>query len=213
MAASAASVLSAQSGTNWLLTFGTSAKGGYVVGNPAAANRIVEYASYTCSHCAHFEADDVPQIKNQLVASGKASFEIRNLVRDPLDLTAALLARCGGKARFFGNHKLLMASQTQWADGSKLSKPTIALLEGKKTVAFMQAAYTELGLAKIMAQRGITAVQGKACLADKAAFDAVVAMTDEAVGPLNIAGTPTVMVNGKIIEGHKFMAIKPYIEN
>jgi protein-disulfide isomerase len=209
----AASTLVAQAKPNWLLTFSVSAKGGHIIGNPAAANKIVEYASYTCGHCAHFEAAEVPLVKNQLVATGKTSFEVRNLVRDPLDLTAAMLARCGGKGRFFGNHKLLMATQTQWADGSKVTKPTLALLEAQKTVAFMQAAYTELGFDKIMAQRGITAAQGKACLADKASFDAVIAMTDEATQALKISSTPTLMVNGKIIPGREFATLKQHLTN
>jgi protein-disulfide isomerase len=209
----AATMLTAQAKPNWLLSFSVSAKGGHIIGNPAAADKIVEYASYTCGHCAHFEADEVPLVKNQLVATGKTSFEVRNLVRDPLDLTAALLARCGGKGRFFGNHKLLMATQAQWAQGGKLSKPTIALLEAQKTVAFMQGAYTELGLDKIMAQRGIALAQGKACLADKASFDAVIAMTDEATQTLKINATPTLMVNGKIIPGHEFATLKQHLTN
>jgi DNA-binding phage protein len=97
--------------------------------------------------------------------------------------------------------------------GNKLSKPTIALLDAKKTVAFMQGAFTELGFDKIMAQRGMTAAQGKACLADKVAFDAVIGMTEEAVQTLKIKGTPTVMINGKIIDGHEFSDIKQHISN
>jgi protein-disulfide isomerase len=208
-----ASALLAQAKPNWLLTFTVSPKGGHIIGNPAAPNKIVEYASYTCGHCAHFEADDVPLVKNQLVATGKASLEIRNLVRDPLDLTAAVLARCGGKGRFFGNHKLLMATQAQWTQSDKLSKQSIALLEAQNTVGFMQAAYTELGFDKIMVQRGISAAQGKACLADKAAFNAVIAMSDEAIEALKINSTPTVLVNGKIIEGHKLADIRANIRN
>lgn len=213
MLAGGTTTLAAQARSNWLSTFATSAQGGHIVGNPAAPNRIVEYASYTCGHCAHFEAEDVPQVKSQLVATGKASFEIRNLVRDPLDLTAAMLARCGGKGRFFGNHKLLMATQAQWANGSRLSKPTIALLEAKRTVAFMQAAYAELGFDKIMAQRGVTPAQGKACLADKVAFDAILAMTREATQTLKINSTPTLLVNGKVIEGHDFATLQQQIPN
>lgn len=206
-----AALIAAPAKTNWLLAFGTTAKGAHVIGNPTAPTKLVEYASYTCGHCAHFEIDDVPQIKNQFVASGKVSFEIRNLVRDPMDLTAAMLARCGGKGRFFGNHRQLMATQAQWANGSKLSKATIGLLEAKNIVGFMQGAYTELGLDKIMAQRGVTAAQAKVCLADKAAFNAVIAMTDEATQTLKINSTPTLLVNGKIIEGHDFATIKPHL--
>lgn len=206
-----AALIAAPAKTNWLLAFSTTAKGSHVIGNPAAATKLVEYASYTCGHCAHFETDDVPQIKNQFVATGKVSFEIRNLVRDPMDLTAAMLARCGGKGRFFGNHRQLMATQAQWAVGSKLSKATIDLLEAKNIVGFMQGAYTELGLDKIMAQRGVTAAQAKVCLADKAAFNTVIAMTDEATEKLKINSTPTLLVNGKIIEGHDFATVKPHL--
>jgi protein-disulfide isomerase len=205
--------IAAQAKPNWQLTFSLSAKGGHIVGNPAAANKIVEYASYTCGHCAEFEEKDAPLVKAQLVATGNSSFEIRNLVRDPLDLTAAMLARCGGKGRFFGNHKLLMATQTQWADGRKLSKPTIALLDAQNTIAFMQAAYGELGLDKIMAQRGITPVQAKACLANRPAFNAIISMTDEAIDVLKINATPTLFVNGKKIDGHEFSTLRQLIKN
>ena len=50
-----AAQIAAQAKPNWQLTFSLSAKGGHIVGNPAAANKIVEYASYTCGHCAEFE--------------------------------------------------------------------------------------------------------------------------------------------------------------
>ena len=206
-----ASLVAAPAKSNWLLTFGLSIKGAHIIGNPAAPTKLVEYASYTCGHCAHFEVDDAPQIKNQFVASGKVSFEIRNLVRDPIDLTAAMLARCGGKGRFFGNHRQLMATQAQWANGSKLSKATIDLLEAKNIVGFMQGAYTELGLDTIMAQRGITAAQAKTCLADKAAFNTVIKMTDEATDVLKINSTPTLLINGKIVDGHDFATLKPLL--
>lgn len=206
-----AASLAAPAKTNWLLTFSVTPKGSHVIGNPAAPTKLVEYASYTCGHCAHFEIDEVPQVKNQFVANGKVSFEIRNLVRDPMDLTAALLARCGGKGRFFGNHRHLMATQAQWAQGSKLSKATIDHLEAGKTLQFMLGAYTELGLDTIMAQRGVTAAQGKACLSNQAAFNAVIAMTEEATQTLKINSTPTLMVNGKIIDGHDFATLKPHL--
>lgn len=200
----------APAATNWLLTFSQTSRGSFIIGNPAAPTKLAEYASYTCGHCAHFETDEVPLVKNQFVATGKVSLEIRNLVRDPIDLTAAMLARCGGKGRFFGNHRQLMATQAQWAQGQKLSKATIAHLEGGRTLQFMLGAYGELGLDTIMAQRGITAAQGKACLADAAAFKAIIAMTDEAEA-LKINSTPTLLVNGRIVDGHDFATLKPHL--
>jgi protein-disulfide isomerase len=205
-------LVNAQAKTNWLLTFTSSAKGGHIIGNPAAVTKVVEYASYTCGHCGEFEVNDAPTLKNQYVAGGKVSFEIRNLVRDPLDLTAAMLARCGGKGRFFGNHSRLMATQGQWANDSKLSKATQAKWEAENVTGFMQAAYTELGLSTIMQARGITAVQAKACLADKASLDQILAMTSEATGPLGLTGTPSFLVNGKVVKAHGLAELKSYLK-
>ena len=74
---------------NWLLNFAVTDKGAHVVGNPAAANKVVEYLSYTCGHCADFELKQAPAFKAKYVATGKASLEIRNMVLNPIDLTAA----------------------------------------------------------------------------------------------------------------------------
>jgi protein-disulfide isomerase len=204
--------LSAAPAANWLLTFTVSSKGGHIIGNPMAATKVVEYASYTCGHCGEFEVKDAPQLKSQYVAGGKVSFEIRNLARDYMDLTAAMIARCGGKGRFFGNHARLMATQSQWADDSKLSKATNAKLDAKDIIGFLQSAYVELGLNSIMQARGITPAQAKICLADTAALDSILTMTEEAVGPLGMEGTPTFMVNGKVVEAHDLATLKPHFK-
>ncbi len=199
--------------TNWLQTFTVSTKGGHIIGNPAAPTKVVEYASYTCSHCAAFEANDVPLLKSQYISSGKVSFEIRNLARDPIDLTVAVLARCGGKGKFFGNHKMLMANQSGiLSKANTISDATNEKLKVQDFTGFMIGAYTELGLVKYMAARGITDAQAKTCLSDKSAFDAVIAMTNEATGPLKMQGTPTFMVNDKIAsEVHNLASLKPLL--
>ena len=92
----AVAACSAPAKPSWLLSFTVSENGSHIIGNPAAPTKIVEYMSYTCGHCADFENKDAPLLKSQYVATGKASFEIRNLVLNPVDLTAAMLARCGG---------------------------------------------------------------------------------------------------------------------
>ncbi len=205
-----ASVAVAQAKSAWLSTFTLSSVGGHIIGNPAAATKVVEYASYTCGHCADFEVAEAPVLKTSYVANGKTSFEIRNLVRDPLDLTAAMLARCGGKGRFFGNHKHLMATQGQWADGAKLTAATEAKLGADDLVGFMQGAYTELGLNKIMQARGVTAAQAKLCLADSKALAQVITMTDEA-DKIGVTGTPSFTVNGKLVDAHNLASLKSHL--
>ncbi len=185
----------------WLQTITASDAGGFIIGNPAAATKVIEYASYTCSHCAAFEANDAPTLKAEFVANGKTSFEIRNLVRDPVDLTLAILARCGGKGRFFGTHQFLMANQTTiMSRQSALTEATQQKLETQDFVGFMKGAFQELQLGPLIAQRGITAVQAKACLADPAALALMMKMTDEAIGPLGLDGTPSFLVNGRVAE-------------
>src|SRR4051812_27451591 len=85
---------------DWTSRVTVSPIGGHVMGNPAAPTKVVEYISYTCSHCAHFVNEGAPKLKEGWVKTGKATVEVRNAVRDRYDMTAALLARCGGPARF-----------------------------------------------------------------------------------------------------------------
>jgi protein-disulfide isomerase len=186
----------------WLAAYSQNDKGGFVIGNPEATTKVTEYASYTCSHCAHFESIDAPVLKSQYVAGGKVSFEVRILVRDQIDLTLAMLARCGGKAKFFGNHAMLMANQTAiLGKSANITAATQAKLQKADYTGFMAGAYSQLGLAKLMATRGISDAQAKTCVADKAALAQVLAMTDEATGPLGFKGTPGFLVNGKVAQG------------
>lgn len=204
-----ATALYAQAKPNWLLTFTVTDKGAHIVGNPAAPNKVVEYLSYTCGHCADFEANEAPAFKAQYIATGKASLEIRNYVLNAYDLTAAMLARCGGKGRFFGNQKHLMATQKVWLGKTgNISAATKAKLPAEDYHGFMAGAYTELGLGPIMQQRGISPTQAKACLADQAALKTVLDMTD-AGAALGVSGTPSFMINGVLQDHvHNFAELK-----
>lgn len=213
-AASIAAVSSAApTKPNWLTKFTLTEQGSHIVGNPAAPIKVVEYLSYTCGHCATFEAKDVPVLKTQYVATGKASLEIRNMVLNAYDLTAAVLARCGGKDRFFGNQKHLMATQSVWMGKSgNISAATKAKLQAEDYHGFMAGAYTELGLGPIMQQRGVTPAQANTCLSDKASLKAVIDMTD-AGAALGVQGTPSFLVNGKLQDHvHSFAELKAVLK-
>ncbi len=179
--------------------YSQSAEGGHVVGNPASATRIVEYVSYTCGHCGTFETEEAPLLKKEYVAQGNVSFEIRNLVRDPFDLTIAMLARCGGTNRFFANHNHFMATQDEWiARASMVSAATKAKAEAGDLVALVTGLYTDMGLNSFAAQTGISDEEAKICLSDQSALDKIIAMSEKATGPLGIDGTPAFLVNDKL---------------
>ena len=81
LAALAGAALVAAAAPNWLATAATTPRGSYVVGNPAAKVKLVEYLSYTCSHCAAFSGEGSPVLKRDYVARGRAS---RHAMAKPL---------------------------------------------------------------------------------------------------------------------------------
>src|SRR5882757_363501 len=99
---------------DWNSVVTRTASGSYVIGNPRAKVRLVEYLSYTCPHCAEFLAESAPVLRGQMVRSGSTSIELRTATRDPLDLAAALLARCAGPAGLVGATDAMFAQQDVW---------------------------------------------------------------------------------------------------
>jgi protein-disulfide isomerase len=212
-ALSAPVFLAAAPASNWLLSFTNSAEGGYIIGNAAAPTKVVEYASYTCSYCARFESEDAPLLKRDFVAKGKVSLEIRSFVRDPIDLTIALLARCGGKSRFFGNHHHFMATQAQWMPKAEsISAATEAKLKADDFTGFMTGTFKDMGLGTFARARGITDAQALICLKDPAALKAVLDMTDKAIAAQYVNGTPSFLINGKVRDDVRNIAtLRPYL--
>lgn len=188
---------------NWVATVRVQpSNGAFVMGNPAAKVKLVEYLSYTCSHCAEFVGEAKDPLKRGYVAKGAASVELRNAVRDRFDFAAALLARCGGAAKFFGNSEAIFAAQNTWlgkagaveaANAEKLAKQPID--DSLRLIA------RGVGLDAIMKARGFTPAQIDACLVDKAAQDRVLKMTNEAWNVRKIGGTPAFLINGTATSG------------
>jgi protein-disulfide isomerase len=190
-------LLLAAAPVNWTARTSVTPTGAFVMGNPAAKVRLVEYLSFTCSHCAHYANEGSTPIKTKYVAKGKVAVELRHAVRDQYDFAASLLSRCGGPARAFGNAEALFRAQATWmgkiegfvsANGEKMSKLPV----NQQLVALANG----VGLSQIMKTRGFTQPQINACLASKPAQDQVIAMTNEAWNTRKIAGTPTFLING-----------------
>ena len=175
------------------------ALGGYVLGNPHAKIRLIEYMSFTCSHCAHFTTESAAPLKRDYVMNGHVTYEVRNAVRDPFDLTASLLARCGGSRRFFGNMEMLLATQPTWlANSQKLDS---AKLQKADHATVLKMIGQGTGLYALMAKRGFSAAQLNQCLSDKGAQAKILAMTQDAWDVRKISGTPTFFINDTLADG------------
>lgn len=199
--------------TDWTKRISTSSFGGYIVGNPAAKHNLVEYVSYTCSHCADFEVKSSLALKREFIAKGDLNVEVRNYVRDPIDFTAAILARCGGPAKFFGNHQALMASQSIWLKAA-VATPAEAQkgwYEGDFTLRLKKIA-NDVGFYPIMAKRGINKGQANQCLANGPTRDKLLAMTKYANETVKITGTPSFTVNGNLLDKvHDWPSLEPIL--
>lgn len=176
-------------------------EGGFLMGNPDAKVRLVEFGSMTCPHCAEFDETGVKPLIENYVKKGLVSFEFRNYVRDPYDITASLVARCGGAASFFGLTRGFFAEQKDWIGKIQAADP--AVMNGLQAMSPQQQFKTIADLAgfpAFAAMRGVPKAKTAACLADPAAASQLVQMNSDATSAYNIAGTPSFLINGELVE-------------
>ena len=89
-----------------------------VLGNPDAAVEVIEYASYTCPHCATFHADQFQQIKANYIDTDKIRFVYREVYFDRPGLWASMIARSQNNADFFFSFTgMLYEQQRAWLAG------------------------------------------------------------------------------------------------
>ena len=188
-------------GGDWSQMVTQTPEGGYLMGNPNADVKLIEFASMTCPHCATFAENGFDPLVNDYVKTGRVAFEFRNFVRDPLDITMALLARCGQPERFFPLTEAMFENQQQFFEAVQAA-PTDqqqALSQLPPTQQF--AAFAELaGLQQWAAQRGLPSARQQQCLTNQAEVDRLVQTTSDAVSQYNVPGTPAFVMNGELVE-------------
>lgn len=210
-AATGGAPVAAPAGTDWTQTVSKTADGGYVMGNPDAPVKLVEYASLTCSHCADFSEQASAELKEEFVAKGTVSFELRNYVRDPIDLTAALLSRCGGPGPFFQLTEQLFERQSELLGKYQaLGEAGFARIQALPREQIAPALARAGELDTFVQQRGIPADKAAQCLTDKAAQDELIAMVDRANKEYRLQGTPTFLINGEVVtDASNWALLKP----
>lgn len=197
----------------WTNTVSRTNIGAHAIGNPAAKTRLVEYFSYTCGACGHFATNSGALLNNQYVSKGTVIVEYRNLIRDPLDMTAALLARCGRPTQFYGNHQAIFTAQRQWI--GKVQAATEAQqkswYEGDMTERTKRMA-VDSGLFALMKQRGYNDAQLNACLASEVSLAELTSMTNIGRTQDHVTGTPSFFVNGAAVGSLEWDRIKTALD-
>lgn len=147
-----------------------------VLGNPDAAVEVIEYASYTCPHCASFHAGAYKQLKSDYIDTGKIKFVYREVYFDKYGMWASMIARCE-PSKFFGITDLLYKGQRDWA-----------------------RADSEAGIADNLRKIGLLAGLDKdqldACLSDGTKLRALVAWFQKNAEADGINSTPSFVING-----------------
>jgi len=188
-------------GQQWRDTVSQTEEGGYLVGNPDAEIKLVEYASLTCSHCAEFEEQAFPELFEEYVETGKVNLEIRNFLLNPYDIPITLLTRCSGAGAYLALTQEFFKNQA--AEMGKLQNADAAAIQAAAENAAKDG-YLPLGQAMgiidFFKARGISEDQAKACLSDKKASDALIAMTEKGSKEVGVTGTPFFLINGQKID-------------
>lgn len=197
----AIAAIPAPAGKSWAETVTKLPNGYYLLGNPEAPIKLVEYASLTCSHCADFAETAFASIRDKYVSSGRVSFELRNFVREPLDLTASMLTRCGPEGSYFALTEQVLGNQADiftkaQAMGQQRFDQVLALPDNQRYVALAEGT----GLIDFFAQRGISRDQANQCLTNIDAARALADNTGKATKEDKIAGTPTFFLNGRQVD-------------
>lgn len=197
---------------NWGATV-TEVDGGHLIGNPDAPGRLVEFMSYTCSHCAEFARTGDGAIKLLYVPTGKVSYEIRHLIRDPVDLTAALAAQCGPVDKFPGNHEALMHKYDDWmGKARKMTQAQMARWNFGTFSARTQAIASDLDFYEIMELRGFSRAQLDQCLTDEAKARKIAEQSNADVQKYGLRGTPTFFMGGEQIDAHNWPGVQAYLD-
>jgi protein-disulfide isomerase len=156
------------------------------IGAPNAPVQVVEYASFTCPHCARFmvghEGKEAvfPPLKTKYVDTGKVRWILREFPLNYADMAAYYGLHCAfgtNAQRYFAGADLVFSRQTQWA----------AVQTEKEAVD---------NLAVIMKEFGLGRAQFDACVTNDASQKQLDADREEAQKAYKVDSTPTFIING-----------------
>jgi protein-disulfide isomerase len=155
------------------------------IGDAKAPVTVIEYASMTCPHCAHFQETTFPDIKKKYIDTGKVRYIFREVPLDTLAAAAFMLARCSATTgaatdpnKYFALVDTLFRQQRTWA----VEKPLPPLLTIAKQAGFTEKTFDE-------------------CLANQKLLDGIEKVRQRAVDKFKVQSTPSFFINGELVAG------------
>ncbi len=166
------------------------------LGNPDASVTVIEYASFTCPHCATFHAGPYKQLKTEYIDPGLINFIYREVYFDRPGLWAGITARCGESAegRYFGIVEMLYEQQRAWAGGSGGAQEIVERLR------------------KIGKTAGLTDADLDGCFTDGDRARALYALYQQNAKADGIRSTPSFLIDGKLHSNMSYAELKALID-
>ncbi|WP_397542784.1 thioredoxin domain-containing protein [Roseovarius salis] len=164
------------------------------LGEPEAPVTLIEYASFTCPHCASFHDNQFKKLKQDYIDTGKVHFIYRDVYFDRFGLWASMVARCGGQERFFGIAEMIYDQQKDWIGN------------GQDPVAIADR------LRKIGKVAGLDDDTLDACLKDDQWAKTLFAWYRENAGADDVTSTPTLIINGEKHSNQSYDELKDIID-
>lgn len=152
------------------------------LGDDNAPVKVVEFFSMTCSHCGAFHRETWPQVKTDLIDTGKVQFELHPFPLDGLALRAHVMCRLLSNKAYFAMTEILLKEQSQWI---RADDPLVALMNYGR-------------------QAGISEEKFNAVMRNRPVLEAVVDMRQQAMDDWNVSSTPSFVINNdKVISGSR----------
>lgn len=150
------------------------------LGSPKAPILMVEYAAPSCPHCAHFDMDVFPELKQKMIDTGKVYYVFRVFPLGAVDVAAESIARCLPEDNYFQFIDLLFRNQSKWdPDGYEIPDVHAALVDMGRTA-------------------GLSADKVDACIGNQTVANEVAQVGQDAQTKYDIHGTPTFLINGQV---------------
>jgi protein-disulfide isomerase len=149
-----------------------------VLGSPNAPITVIEYASLTCPHCAHFQKEVFPRVKKELIDTGKIRFIVREFPIGHTSGAAAIINRCAPEDKYFSLFNAFLLRQPEWV--SQEVRPDAIYSVAKSS--------------------GMSRETFDKCLTNQTIIDGLTKVKQRG-RKFGVVGTPTFFANGRKAQG------------
>lgn len=151
-------------------------------GSPKAPILMVEYAAPTCPHCAAFDMQIFPLIKQKYIDTGKVYYVFRVFPLNSVDVAAEAMARCLPAENYFSFIDQLYRNQPKW--------------DPEYGVADVHGGLVQMG-----GLAGMSPQEVDTCIANTTEQTQITKIGQDAQTKYNVNGTPSFIVNGQLRVG------------